>query len=71
MKDVSALEFLNEAILQTRSELKLIGFCGVALTLASYLRRKFMRVTSLKGFVPVLFFGLLLSASSTAYADAW
>ena len=29
-----------------------------------------MRVTSLKVFVPVLFFGLQLGASSTAYADA-
>lgn len=29
-----------------------------------------MRVKSLKGFVPVLLFGLLLGASSTAYADA-
>src|ERR1041385_4948761 len=34
-------------------------------------RREFMRVKSLKVFIGVLMFGLLLAASSTAYADAF
>lgn len=41
LEDVSALEFVNEAIRQTRAALKpdipLIGFCGAPFTLASYL----------------------------------
>jgi uroporphyrinogen decarboxylase len=41
VEDVSALEFVNEAIRQTRQALKpdipLIGFCGAPFTLASYL----------------------------------
>ena len=40
LEDVNALEFVNEAIRQTRSALKpdipLIGFCGAPFTLASY-----------------------------------
>ena len=40
LEDVGALEFVNEAIRQTRSALKpdipLIGFCGAPFTLASY-----------------------------------
>lgn len=41
LEDVAALEFVNEAIRQTRRELPpdipLIGFCGAPFTLASYL----------------------------------
>jgi uroporphyrinogen decarboxylase len=40
LEDASALEFVNEAIRQTRRALKpdipLIGFCGAPFTLASY-----------------------------------
>jgi len=40
LEDVNALEFVNEALRQTRSALKpdipLIGFCGAPFTLASY-----------------------------------
>ena len=40
LEDVGALEFVNEAIRQTRRALKpdipLIGFCGAPFTLASY-----------------------------------